>query len=54
MSRSQHQSYYLVEGLCRKCGKVVSFQKTVLAASAKKAKLKCKGWNKTALKIKSN
>ena len=51
MSRSNHQSWYLVEGLKRVRGQVKQFSKYVLARSAKHAKLKVKGWNKTVYRM---
>ena len=51
MSRSEHKSWYLVEGLKRVKGQVKHFSKYVLARSANHAKLKVKGWNKTVYRM---
>jgi len=51
MSRSQHKSWFLVEGLRRRKGKVVDFSKYIQARSAADAKRRCIGWNKRVYKM---
>jgi hypothetical protein len=51
MSRSDHKSWFLVEGLRRRKGKVVDFSKHIKARSAADAKRRVAGWNKRVYKM---